>query len=423
MASPTIEQQSSLWKYPDFLRLWAGQSLSQFGSAISLFAFPVIAVTVLNASEAEMGVVGFLLRLPMVFFLVFGVLADRVRKRPILIWTDVARFVLLMLIPIAWFADMLTLAWIYGVIFALGLLSTLFQTAYRSYFPFLVPRENFLEGNSKLQLTESTAQTFGPGLAAALLKVLAAPALLIIDAVSYLASAIAVALIKRPEARPEPDDTTAGQVHKAIWQGALWVMRHELIRPLAISSAVYSLFILGSMNSIYALYVIRDLGVPAAWFGSILAGGGVGAIIGALIAVKVMRRYAIGKVLVWSMVYGNLALFLIPLATGNVWVSVAMLVLAQLVSGVSSQIFFVTNTSLVQTITPPQLQGRVVASIYSLGLIPAPLGALGAGLLAGAVGTRVALWVVVAIGALVPIAAMAWSPLAKLKEMPAPGSQ
>ncbi|WP_214318591.1 MFS transporter [Nonomuraea sediminis] len=422
MASPTSEQ-SSLWKYPDFLRLWAGQSLSQFGSAFTYFAIPVIAVTVLHASEAEMGVVGFLLRVPMVLFLLFGVLADRVRKRPILIWTDLARFVLMMLIPIAWFANLLTLAWIYAVIFGIGLLSTLFQTAYRSYFPFLVPPENFLEGNSKLQLTESVAQTVGPGLAAALLKVLAAPALLVIDAVSYLASAIAVALIKRPEARPEPDDTTAGQVHKAIWQGVGWVFRHELIRPLAISSAVYSLFILGSMNSIYALYVIRDLGVPAAWFGSILAGGGAGAIVGALFAVKVMRRYAIGKVLLWSIVYGNLALFLIPLATGPVWVSVAMLVAAQLVSGVMSQIFFVTNTTLVQTITPPRLQGRVVASIYSLGLMPAPLGALGAGLLAGAVGTRTALWVVVAIGALVPIAAMAWSPLAKLKQMPEPAQQ
>ncbi|MFC4117869.1 MFS transporter [Nonomuraea zeae] len=422
MASPTSEQ-TSLWRNGNFLRLWAGQSLSQFGSAITYFAIPVIAVTVLHASEEEMGLIGFLLRVPMVLFLLFGVLADRVRKRPILIWTDVARFVLLMLIPIAWFADMLTLAWIYGVIFAIGLLGTLFQTAYRSYFPFLVPPENFLEGNSKLQLTESTAQTFGPGLAAALLKVISAPALLVIDAVSYLASAIAVALIKRPEARPEPDDTTAGQVHKAIWQGMGWVLRHELIRPLAISSAVYSLFILGSMNSIYALYVIRDLGVPAAWFGSILAGGGVGSIIGALLAVKVMRRFAIGGVLLWSIVYGNLALFLIPLATGPVWVSVTMLVAAQLISGVTSQIFFVTNTTLVQTITPPRLQGRVVASIYSLGLIPAPLGALGAGLLAGALGTRTALWVVVAIGALVPMAAMAWSPLAKLKEMPAPEPQ
>ncbi|TMR92802.1 MFS transporter [Nonomuraea basaltis] len=422
MASPTSEQ-TGLWRNADFMRLWAGQSLSQFGSAVTYFAIPVIAVTVLHASEEEMGVVGFLLRVPMVLFLVFGVLADRVRKRPILIWTDVARFVLLMLIPIAWFADMLTLAWIYGVIFGIGLLSTLFQTAYRSYFPFLVPPENFLEGNSKLQLTESVAQTFGPGLAAALLKVLSAPALLVIDAVSYLASAIAVALIRRPEARPEPDDTTARQVHKAIWQGMGWVLRHELIRPLAISSAVYSLFILGSMNSIYALYVIRDLGVPAAWFGSILAGGGVGSIIGALLAVKVMRRFAIGKVLLWSIVYGNLALFLIPLATGPVWVSVTMLVAAQLISGVTSQIFFVTNTTLVQTVTPPQLQGRVVASIYSLGLIPAPLGALGAGLLAGALGTRTALWVVVTIGALVPMAAMAWSPLAKLKEMPEPGRQ
>ncbi|TMR14125.1 MFS transporter [Nonomuraea turkmeniaca] len=422
MASPTSEQ-TSLWRNADFMRLWAGQSLSQFGSAITYFAIPVIAVTVLHASEEEMGVIGFLLRVPMVLFLVFGVLADRVRKRPILIWTDVARFVLLMLIPIAWFADMLTLAWIYGVIFAIGLLSTLFQTAYRSYFPFLVPRENFLEGNSKLQLTESTAQTFGPGLAAALLKVLSAPALLVIDAVSYLASAIAMALIRRPEARPEPDDTTAGQVHKAIWQGMGWVLRHELIRPLAISSAVYSLFILGSMNSIYALYVIRDLGVPAAWFGSILAGGGVGSIIGALLAVKVMRRFAIGKVLLWSIVYGNLVLFLIPLAAGPVWASVTMLVAAQLISGITSQIFFVTNTTLVQTITPLRLQGRVVASIYSLGLIPAPLGALGAGLLAGAVGTRTALWVVVTIGALVPMAAMAWSPLAKLKEMPEPDPQ
>ncbi|MEV0391031.1 MFS transporter [Nonomuraea sp. NPDC050643] len=422
MASPTSER-TSLWRNADFLRLWSGQSLSQFGSAITYFAIPVIAVTVLHASEEEMGVIGFLLRVPMVLFLVFGVLADRVRKRPILIWTDVARFVLLMLIPIAWFADMLTLAWIYGVIFAIGLLGTLFQTAYRSYFPFLVPPESFLEGNSKLQLTESAAQTFGPGLAAALLKVLSAPVLLVIDAVSYLASAIAVALIKRPEARPEPDDTTAGQVHKAIWQGMGWVLRHELIRPLAISSAVYSLFILGSMNSIYALYVIRDLGVPAAWFGSILAGGGVGSIIGALLAVKVMRRFAIGRVLLWSIVYGNLALFLIPLATGPVWVSVAMLVAAQLISGVTAQIFFVTNTTLVQTITPPRLQGRVVASIYSLGLIPAPLGALGAGLLAGAMGTRTALWVVVSLGALVPIAAMAWSPLAKLKEMPAPDPQ
>jgi MFS family permease len=422
MASPTSEQ-TGLWRNADFMRLWAGQSLSQFGSAITYFAIPVIAVTVLNASEEEMGVIGFLLRVPMVLFLLFGVLADRVRKRPILIWTDVARFVLLMLIPIAWFADMLTLAWIYGVIFGIGLLSTLFQTAYRSYFPFLVRPENFLEGNSKLQLTESTAQTFGPGLAAALLKVLSAPALLVIDAVSYLASAIAMALIRRPEARPEPDDTTAGQVHKAIWQGMGWVLRHELIRPLAISSAVYSLFILGSMNSIYALYVIRDLGVPAAWFGSILAGGGVGSIIGALLAVKVMRRFAIGKVLLWSIVYGNLVLFLIPLAAGPVWVSVTMLVAAQLISGVTSQIFFVTNTTLVQTITPPRLQGRVVASIYSLGLIPAPLGALGAGLLAGAVGTRTALWVVVTIGALVPMAAMAWSPLAKLKEMPEPDPQ
>ncbi|GIH91288.1 MFS transporter [Planobispora siamensis] len=422
MAPPTSEQ-ASLWRNADFLRLWAGQSLSQFGSYVTYFAIPVIAVTVLNASPEEMGVVGFLLRAPMVLFLLFGVLADRVRKRPILIWTDVARAVLLALIPVAWFADMLTLAWLYVVVFLIGLFGTMFQVTYRSYFPFLVPPENFLEGNSKLQLTESLANTLGPGVAAALLKVIAAPVLLIVDAVSYLASAVAVALIKRPEDRPEADDTTARQIHRAIWEGVLWVMKHPLIRPLAISSAAYSLFILGAMNSIYALYVIRELGVPAAWFGSILAGGGVGAIIGALLAVRVMRRYSVGGVLLWSTAYGNMALFLIPLASGPTWLQVTMLVVAQVLTGATAQIFFVTNTTLVQTITPPHLQGRVVASIYSLGLIPAPLGALGAGLLAGAVGIRPALWAVIAIGALVPIAALAWSPLAKLKQMPEPAER
>lgn len=422
MASPTSEQ-SSLWRNADFLRLWAGQSLSQFGSYVTYFAIPVIAVTVLNASSEEMGVVGFMLRAPMVLFLLFGVLADRVRKRPILIWTDVARFALLMAIPLLWFADQLTLVWLYIVIFMIGLLGTLFQVAYRSYFPFLVPMENFLEGNSKLQLTESVANTFGPGIAAALLKVIAAPVLLIIDAVSYLASAIAVALIKRPEQRPEADDTTARQVHKAIWEGVGYVMRHPLIRPLAISSAVFSLFIMGAMNSIYALYAIRELGVPAVWFGSILAAGGVGAIIGALLAVRVMKRYPIGGVLLWSIVCGNVTLFLIPLAGGQLWLTVAMLVGAQVAGGVAGQIFFVTNTTLVQTITPPHLQGRVVASIYSLGLIPAPLGALGAGLLGEAIGLRPAMFVIVAIGALVPVAALAGSPLAKLKEMPEPPRQ
>nr|BFE79195.1 hypothetical protein GCM10020093_017960 [Planobispora longispora] len=149
----------------------------------------------------------------------------------------------------------------------------------------------------------------------------------------------------------------------------------------------------------------------------------MGAIIGALLAVRVMRRFSVGGVLLWSIVYGNVALFLIPLAAGPTWLKITMLVASQVVNGVTAQIFFVTNTTLVQTITPPHLQGRVVASIYSLGLIPAPLGALGAGLLAGAVGIRPALWAIITIGALVPIAALAWSPLARLKQMPEPAER
>lgn len=411
----------SLWRNHDFLRLWTGQTLSQFGSQISYLAIPLIAVVTLGASATEMGVLGALLRLPMLGFLLFGVYVDRMRKRPVLIWSDLGRAVVLALVPLLYVMDSLTLGVLYAVVFVLSLLSVLFQVAYRSYFPSLVPMEHLGDGNGKLQLSESLAQTAGPGAASALLKVVAAPLLILIDVASYLLSAVALLRIRRQEAPPVPDDETPASIHLAIWQGFRWVMDQPLIRPLAIASGLYSFFVMGAMQSIYMLFLLKggpDL--PVEWVGVVMATGGVGAILGATLSVRTMRRLGIGPTLLWSTVIGNCALLLVPFASGSVWTAAVMLGASQFIVWASNQIFFVSNMTLVQSITPPNLQARVIGTVYSLGLIPAPLGALGAGLLGEALGLRPAILVAVVAGAILPILLLVFSPIPRTREIPRP---
>ncbi|WP_433330222.1 MFS transporter [Spirillospora sp. CA-294931] len=426
MASPPSEQvddpRPGLLHDTEFLKLWVGQSLSQIGAQVTFLAVPLAAVLVLHASAAEMGVLSALVRLPMVGFLLFGVLVDRVRKRPVLIWTDIGRAAVLLLIPLLYFADMLTMAVIYVVVFVLGVLSVLFQVAYRTYIPHLVAREHLADGNSKLQMSESVAQALGPGLVGGLIKVVSAPVLILIDVVTYLVSAVACWLIRTPEAKPAPDDDVRS-VYKAVWEGYQWVMRQPLVRPLAIGTAFYSFFIMGAMQSIFVLYLLKggpDL--DAAWVGVITATGGAGAILGAGLAIRATKRLGIGPTLLWSTVIGNCALFLVPLAVRPVWLAVAMLAVSQFVVWACNQIFIVNNLTLIQSVTPMPMIGRILATIFSLGLIPAPLGALGAGLLGEWLGLRAAIFIAIVFGALVPILALARSPIPKLKEIPEPVS-
>ncbi|RJL31791.1 MFS transporter [Bailinhaonella thermotolerans] len=424
MASETVESAAApvpgLWRHPDFLRLWTGQALSQFGSQITLVAIPLVAVVMLNASAAEMGLLGTLVRLPLLGFLFFGVFVDRMRRRRVLIWSDLGRAVVLAAIPALWLADGLSMPALYVVVFLLGLLTVFFQIAYRSYLPELVDVRQLADGNSKLQLTESLAQTLGPSAAAGLVRVLAAPLIILVDVVTYLASAVACALIRTPDRRPAAEED-GGNVLAAIWDGLRWVLRQPLLRPLAISAALYSMFVMGSLQAMFALYVLEGgPNVPVEWFGVILAFGGVGAIIGAWMSVRVMRRFGLGPVLLWSTVVGNLSLFLIPLAVRPVGLAIAMLAVAEFVTWMANQVFFVANMTLTQSITPGPKQGRVIGTIYSLGLIPAPLGTLGAGLLAEGIGLRHTLLIAVILGGLGPILLLVFSRVPRQREIPAP---
>ncbi|MEV4163879.1 MFS transporter [Nonomuraea dietziae] len=415
MASPTAEP-ATLWRNPDFMKLWAGESFSLIGTQVTVLAMPIVAFLLLNASVAEMGVLGALARLPMVLFFVVGVWVDRMRRRPVLIWSDAARALMLATVPLLFLMDLLTLWWLYVVVFVMGVLGVLFEIAYRSYLPVLVPPEHLGEGNSKLQLSDSLSKAIGPSLAGVLVAARSAPLVILIDVASYVASALCLLSIKKKEEAPQPDG--GGSMLGAIRQGFSWVMTQPQVRPLAIATAVYSFFDIGILQTLYFPYVVDGVGVPAAWVGGVLAVGGIGALIGAWLSVRLMKGIGPGPTMLWSTVVGNSALLLVPLAGGPLWLALTMLGVAQLLVGLCAQVFMVNNITVLQTSTPRELTGRVIATIWAMGLVPAPLGALVAGLLGQAVGMRPVVLVAALIGALVPMAVLALSPIPKMRTLP-----
>jgi MFS family permease len=336
-----------------------------------------------------------------------------------MIWSDVVRAGVLASIPLLYWADVLSLTWLYVVVLVLGLFSVLFEIAYRSYLPSLVDTEQLGDGNSKLQLSDSVSKAVGPGLAGILLGWWSAAVVIVVDVVSYVVSAVALILVRTPEPKPEPEaDGEQGSVLAAIRAGLQWVMAQPLVRPLALASAVYSFFEIGILQALFVLFVLEELDIPGTWVGFILAAGGPGAVIGAWLSVRLMKGVGPGPTMFWCTAIGNSLLLLVPLAAGPRGVAAGMLVFSQFFVGMTTQIFLVNHLTLLQTITPAAMQGRVVATIWSLGLVPAPLGALLGGVLGEAIGLRPTLIVAAAIGALVPILLLFFSPIPRLRRMP-----
>jgi hypothetical protein len=158
----------SLLRHADFLKLWTAETISQFGTQVSLLAIPLVAVTLLEASPFEVALLGTIEFLPFILFSLGGAWVDRLRRRPILIIGDVGRAVMLISIPVAFALDVLTIWQLYVVGFVAGTLTVFFDVAYQSYLPSLVERDQLIDGNSKMEVTRTLAQTAGPALSGGL---------------------------------------------------------------------------------------------------------------------------------------------------------------------------------------------------------------------------------------------------------------
>jgi MFS family permease len=404
----------ALWSHRDFLKLWTGQTISEFGSAISQLAIPAVAVLTLKATAFQVAALETVVFLPfLILTLPAGVWVDRWRRRWVLIAGDLGRAVLLATIPLAYAFGHLTLAQLYVVGFLVGVHTVFFDVAYQAYLPQIVDRETLVEGNSKLQMTVSGAAIAGPGISAGLLWLVSAPYAILVDACSFVVSGAFTASIKKRE--DPPPATERRRLLVELWEGLRYVTHHRLLFPQALATGS-SNFATNMVFSVYFVWAYRHLGLTPALMGIIGAIAATGWLIGSATADWWRRKLGLNGATILGMAVGAPALLLVPFAPQG-HAAIPFLVLSGMLTGFGAVVYNIQQVSLRQAITPERLQGRMNASMRFFVWGTIPLGSLVGGALAAAFSVRTALIAGACLGfvALLPVLL---SPLRTLREFP-----
>jgi MFS family permease len=413
-----LRRPGGLWRHRDFRNLWAAETVSQLGSQISQIGLPLVAIIVLDASAFQVALLGVIDFAPFILIsLPAGVWVDRLRRKPILVSADLGRALLLASIPVAYWIDALTIWQLYVVGFAVGVLTVFFDVSYQSYLPSLVSREQLIEGNSKLEISRSGAQLSGPGLGGGLVEVLSAPIAVLVDAFSFLASAIFLFRIRKEEAAaPTRAERRAGPGMKVeVMEGLRWVLGNRYLRWIAASTATFNFF--GNIIfAVYLVFAVRELGLGAGVIGLIFAVSNIGYLLGALAANRLSRRFGVGPTIIIGAA-GSSSLLLLAVAPASN--PIPFLIAAQAISGMGVPIYNITQVSFRQAITPERLQGRMNSVMRFVVWGVMPLGALIGGALATWFSLRTAIWVG-AIGMSLAVLPVLLSPVRTLREMPEP---
>jgi MFS family permease len=379
---------ASLWRHADFMKLWAGQTVSELGSVVTRTAVPLVALLVLGAGPFEMATLVVAASLAVLLVGLFaGAWVDRLRRRPLLIGADAIRAVLLFSIPAAYLLGVLRLEQLYLVVFAEGCLGALFDAAYPAYVPSLIGVDRVVEGNSKLATSSSLAEIGGPGLGGGLVQAIGAPFAILVDAVSFAVSAVSLILIRSPEPR-RPPPTTITRIREEILEGLTMVRRHPILVPLTLRSIIAH--VAGSFYGVlYTLYLINELHLSPLLLGIVVSAGGVGSLVGSFFASRAIARLGFGPAIIWTAIGASILGVLTPLAGGPLVLATLMVFLPQLIGDGLQTIEGVAELSLIQGVIPNRILGRVNATleVFSHG-IAYPLGALLAAALAGVIGIR-----------------------------------
>ncbi len=388
-----------------FRRYWTAQTISMFGDQISSIAIPLTAVLVLNADAAEMGFLTALLWLPS---LLFGVHAGawidrRGRRRAAMIAADVGRFGLLVTLPVAYALGVLTLAQLYLVAFATGILSVLFNVCNAALFVALVPEDRYVDGNTLIYGSRALSFVGGPSVGGVLVQLLSAPVAIVADALSFVGSALLLRRIRVDE--PPPAKEEGG----ALSAGARFIARSPVVRPSLCAAATVNFFTFAFM-AIFLLYAVRTLGVNPGVLGLVLGAGAIGGLVGAAMTKRLSDAIGIGWACVLGYVVFTAPLLLVPLARGSEPVVLAMLFLAEFGSGVGVMVLDITSGSIFAAAIPDALRSRVTGAFQAVNYGTRPIGALAAGGAATLIGLRPTLWLAAA-GATLAVLWLLPSPL------------
>jgi predicted MFS family arabinose efflux permease len=409
---------SPLWRNQAFVRVWSAATISIFGSLVTRLALPFAAILVLGSGTVE---VALLRSVDLVATLVFGLVAgawvDRLRRRPILIWADLGRAVLLGSIPVAFVLGALSFWQLLLVSGLAAVLTTFFDSADTAYLPSIIERERLVEANGALAASSSASEFVAFGITGFLVQLLSAPIAIAIDTVTYVVSALLLATIREVEA-PPPPAAEREPVSAEIREGLRLVRHDPILRAFAFAQmSLAAMF--GVFGAVWFLFVLEDLHIGAAVLGVIAAVGGVSSFIGAVVATRATRRWGIGRVAIAAMLLTALGNAFIPLSPADLpIVAIGCLVMAQIVGDSAATVYDITEVSVRQTLVHDRALGRVSSTFHVAGVIAQLAATLVAGVLGEAIGVRATAWLAPLIG-LVGAAILWSSPVRHLVVLPA----
>lgn len=384
---------TGLWLHPEFRKLWGGQAASLFASQLMFLALPLTAVSVLDATPFQMGIVTAMAGLPALIGLYMGSWVDRRRRLPVIVASDIGRAFLLAVIPVAHIFDVLTIEIVYAVSFGVGAMSILFQIAYRSFLPSVVKQDELVEANSKLEFASSGSGSLGPAIGGGLVQLFTAPFTLFFGAGLYTLSALLFRRIRVNERQPDTKDPDYGG---GIGEGWRFFRSNKILVGLGLTQFTAIMFS-SAFEAIFILYMVDVLGLNAGTIGLMFALSSAGLFIGAWFSSRYGSRFGIGRMATIGVALVALGDLSVPLADGPTLVAVIIIVAGGLFTEAGFVAYNIGQVSIGQAITPDNLLGRVTSIRVVLSRASVPIGGLLGGILGELIGLRTTLFTV-AIG-------------------------
>ena len=409
--------RGNLWNHRDFLKFWIGDTVTQLTGPITDLALPTVAVLTIQVTAFQLGVINALgfIAFPTLGLFV-GVWMDRMRRRRVMIVVNLVEVAALATVPAAFLLGILGLYQLYAVSLIMGTCTLFFDVAYQSYLPSLVNKEDVVEGNQKLETSESAAQVAGPSIASAMMQLFGAALSIAADAFGTLIAALMLVSIRKPEPKPEhssPD--REGHFFAEMKEGIRVITGNRLLWTQAGCTGTYNLGA-NIFGVAILLYAYRILGISKGVIGIIFSIGAVGFLLGALISSAVTERLGLGRTIALASACG-FGLLIAPIARGSL--AVLIIGLACFIPGLGTPIYNINQVSLRQVITPNRLQGRMNATMRTIVWGTIPVGSL----LGGIFSTSLGIIPTLTLGGLISGGSFLWialGPIFNLVKQPEP---
>ncbi|BCB04796.1 MFS transporter [Bacillus sp. KH172YL63] len=401
-------EHKTLFQNKSFMKFWIGQTISMFGSQISVMALPLTAVLIFDASPMEMGIYMGMATAPyLVIGLFAGVWVDRVRRRPLMLTSNLLSAAILSLIPVLAWLDLLTISLMYIILFLFGSTRVVFELAYLSFIPSIVGQNEIADANSKIHSTVSVAKVAGPSLAGFLISLVTAPFAILIDSVSFIVSYFVLRRI--PVEEPLPKVKTVNNIWKEIGLGLKTIFTHRILLSLSASTATINFFHT-TFSAVFMIFLVKNVHLTPLEIGLVMSIGSIGTLIGAFTAKKVSDRIGIGPSIIGSTISIVLGTFIIFSTPTSVWIALPLLAFGQFFTGFGNTVYLVNQVSLRQSITPNNLLGKVNASSRFLTRGVMPIAGLFGGVIGTLFGLRTALLITV-LGYTIAVLWLIFSPV------------